>query len=39
MTSTEPRIRVAGIFIDGSYKMINLTRGLLIVPMNMNVRE
>jgi hypothetical protein len=36
---TNPEIRVAGIFPDGSYKMTNLTRGALIVPIYRLRRE
>jgi hypothetical protein len=36
---TNPETRVAGIFTDGSYKMINLTRKSLIVPMDILRRQ
>jgi hypothetical protein len=36
---TNPKTRVVGNFTDGSYKMTNLTRGSLIVPMDILRRE
>jgi hypothetical protein len=36
---TNPKTRVEGIFIDGSYKMTNLKRKSLIVPMDILRRE
>jgi hypothetical protein len=38
-TDTNRETRVAGIFTDGSYKMTNLTRGSLIVPMDILRRQ
>jgi hypothetical protein len=36
---TNPKTRVAGISTDGSYKMTNLKRKSLIVPMDLLRRE
>jgi hypothetical protein len=33
---TDPSTRVGGIFINGSYKMNNLTRGSLLAPMDVS---
>jgi hypothetical protein len=38
-TDTNAETRVAGIFTDGSYEMTNLTRGSLIVSMDILRRQ